>query len=82
MTGGVPDTGTIGGRLRSARLAAGMSQTDVEHLSGIPKARLSRYDNNHVEPSIGSLLKLCVALEVPPSGIIDQAYRAAMGAGD
>jgi transcriptional regulator with XRE-family HTH domain len=43
---------SIGYQIRAARLAAGMSQADVELKSGIPKARLSRYENNHVMPSL------------------------------
>ena len=36
----------FGIRLREARLAAGLSQSELEELSGIPKARLSRYLQN------------------------------------
>ena len=35
----------FGNRLREARLSAGLSQSELEELSGIPKARLSRYEN-------------------------------------
>lgn len=77
-----PDMNTIGGRLRTARLSAGMSQSVVEELSGIPKARISRYENNHVEPNIGSLVKLCVAIGQPPSTIIDHRYQQVLGAAE
>jgi len=72
--------GTIGQRLRAARIKAGLSQGDVEALSGIPKARISRYEHDHVEPSIGSLVKLCIAVGEPPSTIIDNDYQQALGA--
>src|SRR6476659_571726 len=52
----------FGNRLREARLSAGLSQSELEELSGIPKARLSRYENGHVEPSIQTLNRLARAL--------------------
>src|SRR4029450_5163869 len=51
-------------RLREARLGAGLSQSDLEDISGIPKARLSRYENGHVETSIQTLNRLARALNV------------------
>jgi DNA-binding XRE family transcriptional regulator len=81
MNGGSgPGFDTIGKRLRAARIKAGLSQADVEALSGIPKARISRYEHDHVEPSIGSLVKLCIAVGEPPSAIIDHHYQEALGA--
>jgi transcriptional regulator with XRE-family HTH domain len=65
------DPVTLGGRLRRARLNVPMSQAELEALSGIPKPRLSRYENNHIEPSISSLLKLCAALNVRPGSLLD-----------
>ena len=54
----------FGQRLREARVAAGLSQSELEDISGIPKARLSRYENGHVEPSIQTLARLSRALNV------------------
>src|SRR5918999_5543993 len=53
---------TFGQRLRSFRLHAGLSQSGLEGISGIPKARLSRYENGHVIPSIETLGRLSRAL--------------------
>jgi transcriptional regulator with XRE-family HTH domain len=53
---------TFGQRLRACRLQAGLSQSALEGLSGIPKARLSRYENGHVVPSIETLGRLARAL--------------------
>ena len=55
---------TFGQRLRRARLIAGFSQSELEERSGIPKARLSRYENGHVLPSLGTLQKLAASLSV------------------
>ena len=60
----------FGTRLREARLAAGLSQSELEELSGIPKARLSRYENGHVEPSIQTLARLARALNVSEASLL------------
>ena len=57
--------------LLAARLAARMSQTDLENRSGIPKARISRYENGHVIPSIPSLRQLTGALGVTFGSLLD-----------
>jgi transcriptional regulator with XRE-family HTH domain len=69
----------FGTRLREARLAAGLSQSELEDLSGIPKARLSRYENGHVEPSIQTLNRLARALNVSEASLLGDE-RAAMEA--
>jgi transcriptional regulator with XRE-family HTH domain len=60
----------FGNRLREARLSAGLSQSELEELSGIPKARLSRYENGHVEPSIQTLARLSRALNVSEAQLL------------
>jgi transcriptional regulator with XRE-family HTH domain len=61
---------TFGQRLRAARKKAGYSQSDLEEISGIPKARLSRYENGHVAPSIQTLERLARALEVSEASLL------------
>ena len=60
----------FGQRLREARVDAGLSQSDLEQLSGIPKARLSRYENGHVAPSIRTLERLSRALNVSEASLL------------
>jgi transcriptional regulator with XRE-family HTH domain len=60
----------FGQRLREARVTAGLSQSELEDLSGIPKARLSRYENGHVEPSIQTLARLSRALNVSEAALL------------
>jgi len=67
----------FGNRLRETRLAGGLSQSELEELSGIPKARLSRYENGHVEPSIQTLARLAKALNVSEASLLGDR-RAAM----
>ena len=64
------DERTFGKRLREARIRAGFSQSDLEDLSGIPKARLSRYENGHVAPSIQTLERLARALKVSEASLL------------
>jgi transcriptional regulator with XRE-family HTH domain len=60
----------LGHRLREARVAAGLSQSKLENISGIPKARLSRYENGRVEPSIQTLARLARALNVSEGSLL------------
>ena len=60
----------FGNRLREARVNAGLSQSELEELSGIPKARLSRYENGHVVPSIQTLERLSRALNVSEASLL------------
>src|SRR5919199_5426284 len=62
--------GTFGQRLRQSRLHAGLSQSALETRSGIPKARLSRYENGHVLPSIETLGRLATALGVSEATLL------------
>src|SRR4030095_13585471 len=64
------DDRTFGQRLRATRIKAGYSQSDLEEISGIPKARLSRYENGHVAPSIQTLERLARALEVSEASLL------------
>lgn len=64
------DDTPFGMRLRATRVAAGLSQSDLEELSGIPKARLSRYENGHVVPSIQTLERLAEALHVSEATLL------------
>jgi transcriptional regulator with XRE-family HTH domain len=60
----------FGQRLRETRVKAGYSQSDLEEISGIPKARLSRYENGHVAPSIQTLERLARALNVSEASLL------------
>lgn len=64
------DERTFGQRLRESRIKSGFSQSDLEEISGIPKARLSRYENGHVAPSIQTLERLARALQVSEASLL------------
>lgn len=66
----IKDERSFGQRLRATRVHGGLSQSDLEDISGIPKARLSRYENGHVAPSIQTLERLAKALNVSEASLL------------
>jgi transcriptional regulator with XRE-family HTH domain len=65
-------TETFGQRMRTQRLRAGLSQTALAERCGIPKPRLSRYENDHIVPSLDSLQRLAAGLGVTPAQLLGQ----------
>lgn len=63
---------TFGVRLRRARHHLGMSLSDLERASGIPKSRLSRYENDHIVPSLASVAALARALGVEAAALVGE----------
>jgi transcriptional regulator with XRE-family HTH domain len=55
----------IGPKLRELRLAENLSQGDIEKRTGLLRAYTSRVENGHVTPSIATLEKYALALDVP-----------------
>ena len=64
------DKSTFGSRLRAARIKAGLSQKQLANVCGIPKPRLSRYENDHILPSVTSLARLADAIGVLPDSLL------------
>ena len=71
------ETPRVGDRVRAARVAAHMSQADVEKASGVPKTMLSRYENNHVSPSLDSLGRIAGAIGVSQGSLLGEPEIAA-----
>ncbi len=63
----------IGSRLRSARLAAGMSQEQLGAAIGVSKMAVSKYESGAVVPASARLVALAAALGVPVSWILEPA---------
>ena len=55
----------IGDRLHALREEKKLSQGDIESRCGLLRCYLSRVENGHTVPSVGTLEKLARALEVP-----------------
>ena len=69
---------SLGDRLRSARTAAGLSQSMLERKSGIPKSMLSRYENDHLLPSVRTLRRLADSIGVAASSLFEDDDSPAM----
>jgi transcriptional regulator with XRE-family HTH domain len=55
----------IGDRLRNIRQQKKLSQREVEERTGLLRCYISRVENGHTAPSIGTLEKMARALELP-----------------
>jgi len=55
----------IGERLRQLREQKNLSQGDIERKTGLLRCYISRVENGHTVPAVGTLEKLARALEVP-----------------
>ncbi len=55
----------IGTRLKKLREERSLSQGDIEKRTGLLRCYISRVENGHTVPSIETLEKLAVALELP-----------------
>lgn len=58
--GGAP----IGGRLRAARAARGLTLDDVAGAAGLTKGFISRLERDEVSPSVASLVAVCEVLGI------------------
>ena len=57
----------IGTTIRAHRLQRGLSQGDIEKRTGLLRCYLSRVENGHTVPSLDTLSKIAVALDLPIS---------------
>ena len=55
----------IGTTIRSHRLQKGLSQGDIEKKTGLLRCYLSRVENGHTVPSLDTLSKIALALDLP-----------------
>jgi transcriptional regulator with XRE-family HTH domain len=54
----------IGTTIRAHRLQKGLSQGDIEKKTGLLRCYLSRVENGHTVPSLDTLSKIAVALDI------------------
>jgi transcriptional regulator with XRE-family HTH domain len=57
----------IGTTIRAHRLQKGLSQGDIEKKTGLLRCYLSRVENGHTVPSLDTLSKIALALDLPIS---------------
>jgi transcriptional regulator with XRE-family HTH domain len=76
------DTPPIGPRLREARRRRGLSLAGLAEQSGLTKGFLSQVERDLTSPSVGTLLRLCRALELPVGHLFDGAQTPMVRAGE
>lgn len=63
---------SIGRTLKLMRIEKGLSQGDIEKRTGLLRSYLSRVENGHTVPSLGTLTKIAAALEVKLAELVDE----------
>jgi transcriptional regulator with XRE-family HTH domain len=79
----------IGARLREARRRRGLSLNDLADRTNLTKGFLSQVERDLTSPSVGTLLRLCAALDLPvgelfgggPGPVVRAADRAPVAFG-
>jgi len=66
----------IGRRLRRARLQSGLRLRDVAERAGCSESMLSRIENDRAAPSLTSLHRLCKALSIHISTLLEEEQEA------
>jgi transcriptional regulator with XRE-family HTH domain len=56
---------SIGARIRTLREQKGLSQGDIERMTGLLRCYTSRVENGHTVPSLETLERFAAALDVP-----------------
>jgi transcriptional regulator with XRE-family HTH domain len=54
----------LGRKIKESRTSKKMTQDELAGICGFEKARISRMENGHVNPTILSLYKICKALGI------------------
>lgn len=63
--------------LRQERERRGVSMTRLAEMSGLSQGMISLVEHEHRNPSLDTLLRICIALEIDLSTILNRAERAA-----
>lgn len=61
---------SFGRNFRKARIAAKMSQADVERLTGIPQHYISTMERGRENPTLETMARLAKALGKPPADLL------------
>lgn len=61
-------------KLRKARIANNLKQSDVAELLNVKKNTISNWENGKSNPDIDSLVELCKIYNISCSAILEEAY--------
>jgi transcriptional regulator with XRE-family HTH domain len=56
---------SIGAKIREVRQKKGLSQGDIERVTGLLRCYTSRVENGHTVPSLETIEKFALALDIP-----------------
>lgn len=76
------DQPPIGARLRAARERRGITVTELAARTGLTKGFVSQVERDLTSPSVGSLVRLCEALDIPPGELLDGTQGPAVRAAE
>ena len=65
----------LGEELRKAREAAGLTQEQLAHATGIDRSFISELEHDKKSPTINRLFRLCKAIGVRPSVLIARVEK-------
>jgi len=57
--------------VRTARHAAGLTQTQLAEYAGLERKSINRIENNRLSPTIDTLVRIAMVLKIPVSDLID-----------
>lgn len=58
-------------RLKKLRIEAELSQGALAEKAGLERKTINRIENGHFSPNLSSLIRICNALKVKPSSILE-----------
>lgn len=80
--GSHPKTDTFGKNLKRIRYSRGFTQGDVaRRAGGLSQSAVTQIENDLKEPTLGTILKLAMALNVPVSKLVDLNSRTTVDIG-
>lgn len=66
---GLSDPG-IGGRIRTARLAMGMTQDDLARVVGVSRSAVAQWETGRAGQTRDTLMRVAKALHLPPAHLL------------
>ncbi len=61
----------VSARLKALRLDRELSQDMLAQKAGIERKTVNRIDNGHFSPNLSTLIRVCKALKVKPSEVLE-----------
>lgn len=66
-----PKERKVAKRLLDLRMERGLTQGDLAEKAGIDRKTVNRIENDHFSPNLNTFIRLCRALKVKPSQVLE-----------